>query len=236
MLHALLLVSALFLSVGIPARAAEIELPAGNGRDLVYGKCRTCHDLQYLVDSAGIDEATWDGLLDDMEGYGCEFTADQRERLLAYLATYLGPTPPPAEVSAATAAAEVDGETLFRDQCASCHQEDGRGVEGDFPPLDGNPDLFTDRMFPVYVLLFGLEGEIDVLGKTYTGIMPSFGHLSDVEIATLVRYIRNAWSNRARYTPALELSGDDVRAAREKPLNPTAVHVYRAQQVATSRP
>lgn len=221
------IVLALALSAG---NAAAIELPPGPGRDLVYGKCRTCHDLQYLVDSAGVDESTWNGLLDDMEGFGCEFTAGQRAHLLAYLATYLGPDPPPAGIATPVATA-ADAATLFREQCASCHQENGRGVPGDFPPLDGNPDLFADRLFPAYVLLFGLEGEIVVKGETYNGTMPDFSHLTDAEIVSLIRYIRHSWSNVANPLSDLEVTPDDVAGLRRQRLGPAAVHAYRLLRV-----
>jgi len=223
-------------AVLLSGRATAIELPPGPGRSLVYGKCRTCHDLQYLVDSAGVDEATWDGLLDDMEGFGCEFTAEQRKTLLRYLATYLGPNPPPPPTTTAEATGHVDGEAIFRDQCVSCHQENGRGVPGDFPPLDGNPDLFRDRLLPAYVVLFGLEGEIRVGDETYNGIMPSFAHLSDAEVAAVVNYIRHAWSNAAVARPEFRLTADDVAALRAKTLTPEAVHVYRQLHLTGATP
>ena len=43
------------------ARADTLQLPQGPNRDLVYGQCRTCHDLQYLKESAGVPRAAQDG-------------------------------------------------------------------------------------------------------------------------------------------------------------------------------
>jgi len=232
--HFLLLACVVSLLLGrAEVEAADpFELPRGPGRQLVYGKCRTCHDLQYLVDSAGVDAATWDGLLDDMEGYGCEFDATERERLLAYLSTFLGPTPPPASAAGAVTPSKADGASLFREQCASCHQENGRGVPGDFPPLDGNPDLFADRLLPVYVLLFGLEGEITVNGNRFDGVMPAFSHLSDAEIAALVNHIRSNWSNRVRFEPAFTIRASEVADLREPALGPGDVQAYRRLRLA----
>ncbi len=217
--------------MAVPLAAQEFKLPQGPGRQLVYGKCRTCHDLQYLIDSAGVDATTWDGLLDDMEGYGCEFDASEREELLAYLSTYLGPSPPPVAEASRESAGAIDADQLYREQCASCHQENGRGIPGDFPPLDGNPDLFADRLFPVYVLLFGLEGEISVNGNRFDGVMPSFSHLSDAQIAALVNHVRSSWSNRARFDPSFEIHREEVGSLREPQRRPDEIHTYRRLKV-----
>lgn len=83
--------------------AAAQELPAGPNRDLVYGNCRTCHDLQYLKESAGLPRDTWTELLDTMKQYGLRIQPDVRAKILDYLATYLGPNPPPASAAAPAA-------------------------------------------------------------------------------------------------------------------------------------
>ena len=60
---------ALLLAVGMGMLAAgvvasdRIELPPGPNRDLVYARCRVCHDLQYVVDSAGITRDNWVALI-----------------------------------------------------------------------------------------------------------------------------------------------------------------------------
>ncbi len=93
------------------------DIPPGPNRDLVYGKCRTCHDLQYLVESAGVPRTTWGELLDSMKQYGLELPKDERAKILEYLGTYLGPNPPPK--TAAAAPAETAGRGRRR-----------RGVQG----------------------------------------------------------------------------------------------------------
>ena len=40
----------IFLVAAVPCVADNLELPPGPDRALVYGKCRTCHDLQYLIE------------------------------------------------------------------------------------------------------------------------------------------------------------------------------------------
>jgi len=208
--------------------AQQFNLPEGPGRDLVYGNCQTCHDLQSVLDSAGIRRGAWDALLDNMAGYGLRITPDQRAKILDYLATYLGPNPPPA-APAATAAAAVDGASVFADNCSACHQTNGEGVEGQFPPLAGNPDLFLATDFPATVVLHGLQGPIDVAGQSLDQTMPSFDFLSDDEIAAVIKYVRASWGND-KLKPAgfADLTADEVAALRKKAMTPDEVHAYRA--------
>jgi mono/diheme cytochrome c family protein len=217
---------------GGAARAADrIELPPGPNRDLVYGACRTCHDLQYLVESAGITRDDWDQLIISMRQYGLRIPPERRAKILDYLGTYLGPNPPPKGAAEAKPAPEktADGATLFAEQCVACHKENGAGQPGSYPPLAGNRDLMRNRVFPVYVLLNGLEGRITVAGKPYNAQMPPFSHLSDAEIAALVRYIRSAWNNAALRPAGMKpVDAATVKAARAKAMSPAAVHAYRA--------
>jgi mono/diheme cytochrome c family protein len=209
--------------------AGDAELPQGPGRDLVYGQCRTCHDLQSLVDSAGIPRDAWAAVLKDMRQYGLRLTPDQHDKILEYLAVYLGPNPPPAAKAAPAGTATADGQTLYAQNCVACHQPDGKGVPGQFPPLAGNRDLFLDRLFPVYVVLNGLSGEATIEGQQFKATMPPFGHLPDASIAAVVNHVRSAWGNAAlRPAEMPELDAAAVAKARQKPMTPAEVLAYRA--------
>ena len=102
-----------------------------------------------------------------------------------------------AAPSGAPAAAKVDGAAIFADQCSSCHQANGQGVAGEFPPLARNSDIFLARDYPVRAVLFGLSGKIDVGGKSFDGVMPPLAVLDDEDIAAVVHYVRTAWGNAA---------------------------------------
>jgi mono/diheme cytochrome c family protein len=216
------------LGIGVHA-ATNTELPAGPGRDLVYAHCQTCHDPQYLTDSAGIPRDDWDAAIDNMRQYGLRISPDQRAKILDYLATYLGPNPPPAaKTSVQPAVADVDGAAVYKDSCTACHQENGQGLAGQFPPLAGNPDLFLDRDYPVKVILFGIEGKIEVKGTTYQSIMPPFAHLNDQQIAAVVGYIRAAWNNAKLDTGRTpKVDGTAVATVRAKQMTPAAVFADR---------
>ncbi len=211
--------------------ASDIELPPGPDRDLVYGQCRTCHDLQSLVDSAGIPRNSWAAVLDDMRRYGLRLAPDQQDKILEYLAVYLGPNPPPATAAAAPpGASPADGQTVYSQNCAACHQPDGKGLAGRFPPLAGNPDLFLDRLLPVYVVLNGLAGELTVAGRQFRSTMPPLDHLSDAGIAAVVNHVRHAWGNDALRPPAMaDIDAAAVAQARQKPMTPSEVLAYRAE-------
>jgi mono/diheme cytochrome c family protein len=213
-----------------PPTAQEELLPPGPNRALVYGKCRTCHDLQYLKESAGVPRSTWNDLLDSMKQYGLEIPKDERAKILDYLATYLGPNPPKQLVSSAHATtAEIDGSAVFAEQCSSCHQPNGKGLPGNFPPLAGNPDLFLSREFPAMVALFGMEGTIATEGQTITSAMPSFGHLSDEEIAAVLQHVRGAWGNdKLRPAGWMPIDAKAVAEVRKKNLTSAQVHAERA--------
>ncbi|NHK38044.1 c-type cytochrome [Thermus thermophilus] len=214
-----ILAAASLLVLGLlPLVRGQAEaLPPGPGRDLVLGKCQTCHDLQYVVDSKGITRGQWEEVVRNMKVMGLQLTPEEEEVLLNYLATYLGPNPPPPQAEDAEAAEPRSGEALYATFCASCHGPEGRGQANLFPPLRENPTL-RDPRYPVLVLLYGLEGPIAVGDQTYQGIMPSFGHLSDEEIAALVNYLRTAFAGVKE-----EVGPEAVAALRQSPLSPAEV-------------
>jgi mono/diheme cytochrome c family protein len=99
--------------------------------------------------------------------------------------------------------ADLDGKSLFEGKatCVNCHQPDGQGVPGVFPPLAGNRRVQEgDGSYVAHTILHGRSGEIAVGDKTFNAIMPPIGThqgLSDAEIAAVATYVRSAWGNQA---------------------------------------
>lgn len=92
----------------------------------------------------------------------------------------------------------VSGETIFAKNCASCHQANGQGVPGAFPPLVGAGWATGDPGALIRILLHGLTGPVEVQGSVYNGAMPAWGpSLSNEEIAAVASYVRSAWGNSA---------------------------------------
>lgn len=90
------------------------------------------------------------------------------------------------------------GRQVYQSSCMACHQATGQGLAGAFPPLDGSEWVTGNAAAPVNIVLGGLSGPIVVKGVTYNGVMPGFGsQLSDDEVAAVVSFIRNSWSNDA---------------------------------------
>jgi mono/diheme cytochrome c family protein len=89
------------------------------------------------------------------------------------------------------------GKKLFNSRCAACHKPDGLG-EGLFPPLVNSNWVTTDPGIITKIVLKGLKGEIDVLGKKYgTNVNMAAQGLNNRETADVVTYARMAWGNDA---------------------------------------
>ena len=90
----------------------------------------------------------------------------------------------------------VKGQALFLAQCASCHQANGQGLPGVFPPLAGSDWLADNPERPLKIILAGLAGEATVKGTVYNGNMPAIGAaLKDAQVAHILTYVNQAWGN-----------------------------------------
>ena len=90
----------------------------------------------------------------------------------------------------------LDGQEIYKDFCAQCHLEDGKGVKGIYPPL-AKSDFLKDINRTISSIKYGLKGPIIVNGEKYNSIMVSQG-LDDEEISDVVNYILNSWGNSTK--------------------------------------
>ncbi|EMY80526.1 cbb3-type cytochrome c oxidase subunit II [Psychroflexus gondwanensis ACAM 44] len=89
------------------------------------------------------------------------------------------------------------GANLYQNNCAACHQGNGRGVKGAFPPLNGslivndeNPEML------IKIILMGYDARQEY------GMMPALAdNLTDEEIKAIVDYERSSWGNSAPKVP-----------------------------------
>lgn len=103
-----------------------------------------------------------------------------------------------SQASAKEEEEEADGEKIYLYKCASCHLPDGKGIAGQFPPLDGSKIATGDPTVPIRIVMHGLSGPLVVEGKNYEGLMPGWGtQLSSAEIAAVLTHVRSEWSNSA---------------------------------------
>lgn len=97
----------------------------------------------------------------------------------------------------------LKGKEIFEREgfCSTCHQPDGKGLEASgFPPLKGTKWVLGNEDRLIKVVLNGMLGPIEVLGKKYPGQVPMTpfgGLLKDDEIAAVLTYVRNSFGNNA---------------------------------------
>ena len=99
-------------------------------------------------------------------------------------------------------AQQLRGKAVYDSACAACHQPDGKGVAGVFPPL-ANSDFFQQRPYEMaHIVLNGRSGELVVNGEHYSGVMPP-QDLSDDDIAAVINYVSvDLNQGKAVLTPA----------------------------------
>lgn len=130
-------------------------------------------------------------------------------------------TPPEAEakpetseaMSAEMTALMEQGKTVYSQYCLACHQGDGKGVPGAFPPLTQTEWTEGEESQLISVILNGMQGPIEVNGESYNNVMPQHAFLSDEDIAAVLTYVRQSFGNDAsEITPAAVA---EVRASNE---------------------
>src|SRR5690606_6975282 len=125
----------------------------------------------------------------------------------------------------APAAAIADGKKAYEDNCAACHQPDGKGLAGAFPPLAASDWLQGKTAAQVAAtVLEGLQGAIVVNGVTYDSLMPAQSHLSDADIAAITTYLLNSWDNPAGSITAAEVTAQ--RTALQVSTDPAQGQVH----------
>lgn len=79
------------------------------------------------------------------------------------------------------------GEKVYAANCAACHQASGKGA-GPIKPLDGSPAVLDkDHAKQIHIVLNGAAG----------GSMPPWKQLGDTDLAAVITYTKNAWSNKS---------------------------------------
>ena len=127
------------------------------------------------------------------------------------------------------------GAEAYANSCAACHQPNGQGVADTFPALAGHaPTLLArpgGRDYLARLVLYGLEGQITVNGRPFSGVMPGWGEaLNDAQLAGALDYALHSWGNDkdlpADFRP---LTPADISAARTTKLTGAEVYALRGQ-------
>ncbi|WP_134439361.1 c-type cytochrome [Methylacidiphilum caldifontis] len=120
------------------------------------------------------------------------------------------------EVKKSVVEAKMDTMALGKDQyqamCSACHQQNGLGMTGQYPPLANSEYVVGNKARLGAILLNGLSGELKINGSSYNGIMPGWKTaLTDQKLAAIMTYIRNSWGNHADKVDEAE-----IKELREK--------------------
>ncbi|MBB80416.1 MAG: hypothetical protein CMN02_05335 [Roseibacillus sp.] len=128
---------------------------------------------------------------------GLRIVALQSDSTFAKKLAKAAAAPPPTPSPTSLSPSAQRGQQAYL-ACVACHQPDGTGLPGAFPPLAGSKRLLGPVDLPARIILKGLQGPLKAGNKHYNGAMP--GHerlLTDQQIADILNYTRTAWGNQA---------------------------------------
>lgn len=103
----------------------------------------------------------------------------------------------PGAVKVAALSRAQLGKRVYDTTCIACHQANGLGVPGQYPPLVASEWVTGSEERIIRIVLHGLNGPITVDGKEYNNVMAPLGSLKDDQIANVISYVRASWGNTA---------------------------------------
>jgi mono/diheme cytochrome c family protein len=91
------------------------------------------------------------------------------------------------------------GKKVYSSVCATCHQMNGMGVAGQYPPLAGSEYVIAGSKRPAMIVLKGAQGPMKVKGVQYGSavMQPWDKTLNDQKVADVLTFIRQEWGNTA---------------------------------------
>ena len=115
------------------------------------------------------------------------------------------------------------GEQLYEMACLPCHQPEGKGLPGVYPPLAGSDWVRGDKARIIKVVLHGLTGPVTVAGQNFGHLpssvpMPALGGLTDEQIADVLTFVRASYGQQSSPVTAAEVKAvRAVTATRQAP-------------------
>ncbi len=111
---------------------------------------------------------------------------------------------------------DAPGASTYLTYCSSCHQPDGKGIEGAVPALAGNTSVMSEGPETVLRVIYG-----GLAAQSGLAPMVAIGQqMTDVEVRNVTDYIRNSWGNKA--PPVTGEKASEARAATKTMLAGTA--------------
>jgi len=96
------------------------------------------------------------------------------------------------------AAQMARGEQIYKEKCIICHQADGKGLPGAFPPLAKSDYLQADKVRAVAQTLNGSNEPITVNGQVFNAPMPPQVNTKEDAVA-IINYVLNNFGNNGGY-------------------------------------
>jgi cytochrome c len=128
------------------------------------------------------------------------------------------------------------GAAIFAKRCAVCHQQNGQGMPGVYPPINETLGHFmataSGRRYLAEAVAFGLAGAIAVGGQPYIGQMKLAPPLSDQETADVLNHVLTTFNGASIPADAAVFSTDEIAALRATPKSPTDMAKARQAIVA----
>lgn len=108
-----------------------------------------------------------------------------------------------AEGGAAAGEEELDGEALYVAHCQACHQADGNGLPGAFPPLRGSKVVMDDDLnLYIDIIMNGYDSRPEYGVMTAVGANAGF---TEKEVAAIINYERSQWGNQGKMVKAADI-------------------------------
>jgi mono/diheme cytochrome c family protein len=115
---------------------------------------------------------------------------------------------------------KVVGKALFSANCITCHQANGQGLPGQYPPLAGSEIVLGPALnHTIAIVLKGLQGPLTVKGQAYNNAMQAWeGQYSDQQLAAILTYVRSDWGNNGPPVTAdmVKQIRDEVKDRKEQ--------------------
>jgi mono/diheme cytochrome c family protein len=128
-------------------------------------------------------------------------------------------------------AARAGGAEIFKANCAVCHQPDGKGIPGMYPPLADSVGNYVrnaqGRQYLVHAVSFGLSGSIAVHGTTYNGVMQAWPQLKDRQVADVLNYVLTRFNRKILPHDFKPMSAEEVKKYRAHPATLGGTHQER---------
>ncbi len=101
------------------------------------------------------------------------------------------------ERSTVQAMQDHPGKRVYDQYCKACHMADGAGMRGMHPPLIRNKTVNGNTGKLIEVTMKGMSGKVVIDGVEYNGLMPPHTHLTDQQIADVLTWVRQNFSNNS---------------------------------------